>query len=317
MKETQTNILKTKAFIFLLQEFKTWLMTLGYSQSSVYNMPILAKEYLLYLESESKLTIDDINKSSLEHYYRNHLQTREHKRSPGKGISNSHLNKHQQALNLLCSYLRKNGRLLILAPNIRNEVYELNDINPISTDDIQHLFDLTEDHKDTKLDYHLELRDKAMLSLFYSCGLRRNEAQSLNLYDVNLTKQFIHVRHAKGNKERYVPFTKETKLHFQNYIYDSRPKLIKGKHDAFLTGERGLRFQGQSMAKRLEVIQSRSYKTEFKERNIHPHLLRHSIATHLLQKGMAIEDISRFLGHSSLESTQRYTHIINPKPNTS
>ena len=105
------------------------------------------------------------------------------------------------------------------------------------------------------------------------------------------------------------PVEKEDYL--QEYIYDSRPKLVKdGKQNALFISQRGVRMQSQSMALRLKILQQRSENIELQEKDVRLHVLRHSIATHLLQNGMSLEKIGRFLGHSSLESTQVYTHLI-------
>lgn len=83
------------------------------------------------------------------------------------------------------------------------------------------------------------------------------------------------------------------------------------KDDAFLISQRDVRMNTQSMALRLKLLQQRTDDITLQEKNVRLHVLRHSIATHLLQNGMSLEKIARFLGHSSLESTQIYTHLIS------
>ncbi|MGB0870936.1 MAG: tyrosine-type recombinase/integrase [Flavobacteriales bacterium] len=310
-----SNLLKSKAYHYVLQNFKAWLKTLGYSKSIVYNLPIMIKEYLLYQEQNHKTQLEDITTHSIRNYYYDHLQVRKNKYNNLKSLSNAQLNKHLQALNRFCDYLRKTGKQIIPSLEIRNELYDTKEKDILSISDIKHLFMLTEKHKQDTKNRILELRDKAMLSLFYNCGLRRNEVHHLNIHDVNFNKGYIHVRYGKNNKERFVPFITESKIHFQKYLYDARPKLSKTGEQAFLLSERKKRMEAQSMLVRLKILQNRSNNGDFKSKDLHPHLLRHSIATHLLDKGMDIEDISRFLGHSSLDSTERYTHILNQNNN--
>jgi integrase/recombinase XerD len=155
-----------------------------------------------------------------------------------------------------------------------------------------------------------------MLTIFYGCGLRRNEGYHLDLSDINFDRQIVHVRKGKAYKERFVPFNKTNSQYLQDYIYDSRPKLVKdGKQNALFISQRGIRMQAQSMALRLKILQQRSDNLELQEKDVRLHVLRHSIATHLLQNGMPLEKISRFLGHSSLESTQVYTHLVEAEQN--
>ena len=148
----------------------------------------------------------------------------------------------------------------------------------------------------------------------YGCGLRRNEGYHLDLSDINLDRKILYVRKGKAYKERIVPFNSTNAKYIEQYIYDARPQLIKnGKQNAFFITKRGRRMQAQSMAIRLKLIQQRSDNNALKQKGVRLHVLRHSIATHLLQNGMDIENISRFLGHSSLESTQVYTHLMEEK----
>ncbi len=303
--------IKSTAFIDVLQDFKTWLKTLGYSSSMVYTLPSIVKEYLVYLESNKTTTLQDIDKASIQNYYYDYLQLRKNHNDCSKGLSNAHLNKHLQGLNRFCDYLRKTGKQIIPSLDIRNELNNTKEKDILSVGDIKHLFTLTEKHKQDTKNRIFELRDKAMLSLFYNCGLRRNEVYQLNTHDIHFSKSYLHIRHGKNNKERFIPFTKESNIHFQRYLYDARPRLAKTGEQAFLVSERKKRMEAQSMHRRLKALQKRSNHTDFKSKDLHPHLLRHSIATHLLDKGMALEDISRFLGHSCLDSTERYTHILN------
>jgi len=156
----------------------------------------------------------------------------------------------------------------------------------------------------------IQSRDRAMLAVFYGCGLRRNEGYHLDISDINFDRQMLHVRKGKGYKERYVPFNKANQKYLQEYIYDHRSNLTLDKREeAFFISYKYKRMKGQSLLLRLKVLQSQTNNPELIDKEITLHTLRHSIATHLLQAGMKLENISRFLGHSSLESTQIYTHL--------
>jgi integrase/recombinase XerD len=120
----------------------------------------------------------------------------------------------------------------------------------------------------------------------------------------------VHVRKGKNYKERFVPLSKAPLKYLQGYVYDHRPELLQGsKAEALFVSFCGKRMHGQTLILRLKYLQHQSEDADLIEKEIGLHTLRHSIATHLLQAGMKLEYIARFLGHSSLESTQIYTHL--------
>ena len=123
----------------------------------------------------------------------------------------------------------------------------------------------------------------------------------------------IYVRKWKNYKERYVPITPNNLKHIEDYLNKGRKEVLReiDNEKALFIGQRKNRVQSQSILKRLKHLQQLSAISSLKKKEIGLHTLRHSIATHLLQAGMELEKISTFLGHSSLESTQVYTHIVN------
>ena len=99
--------------------------------------------------------------------------------------------------------------------------------------------------------------------------------------------------------------------YLQNYLFDTRPLFLRtNKTEAFLVSKQGKRMNGQTILLRLKILIQRTENPGLQEKETGLHTLRHSIATHLLASGMKLESISKFLGHSSLESTQIYTHLI-------
>jgi integrase/recombinase XerD len=118
------------------------------------------------------------------------------------------------------------------------------------------------------------------------------------------------VRKGKNYKERYVPVNEMTLQHIKDYLEHSRPFLqVKDKIPALFISDKGYRAEGQSLLNRIRKL----IKVARIDKEIGLHTLRHSIATHLLQSGMKLKHIAKFLGHSSLEATQIYTHIIHEK----
>ena len=155
------------------------------------------------------------------------------------------------------------------------------------------------------------LRDRAMMAVYYGCGLRRNEGVSLDVSDVLIKEKLLYVQKGKGYRERYVPMSEAVKEDLENYIHVGRNCLLtygpQIKEQALFLSIRGKRMDGNSLIMRLKEL----VKVARINKSIGLHTLRHSIATHLLQSGMALENVSRFLGHQSLESTQIYTHMVN------
>jgi len=306
--------LSNVSYRYLEKSFKEWLEVQGYAQSTVYNLPLHVRELLHYLEAQNISQIKQLKVSHIETYYQK-LQERSNQRRGG-GLSNGHLNKHIQAMRRFTEYLRKVGRLQI--PEIKLKDEEANHkIIYLTIDEINRLFKATyykperkPNGKDTVYEA-IQSRDRAMLAVFYGCGIRRSEGVHLDVGDINFDRSILHVRKGKNNKERLVPISKTNRMYLQDYVYDHRPELIRGsKIEAlFISYQHIRRMQGQSLNLRLKVLQYQTEDTSLQEKEIGLHTLRHSIATHLLQGGMKLESISKFLGHSSLESTQIYTHL--------
>ena len=308
--------LENASFRYIEQSFREWLDILGYSEITVYNLPNLIRELLHYMEGKRLNNIKDLTARTIEEYY-TQLKERANQRKTGGALSNSHLNKHIQALRKFVEYLRTVGRVEIASPNLENE--EANQrITWLTTDEIQDLFKASykESAAGGKDIYNFReeqaafrSRDRAMLAIFYGCGLRRNEGVSLDTSDINFDRSILHVRKGKGYKERLVPISKSSLKHLESYVYDYRPILLKDKTEALFVSTYGTRMQGQSLNLRLRYLIQKTESPEIIDKEIGLHTLRHSIATHLLQAGMKLESISRFLGHGSLESTQVYTHL--------
>jgi integrase/recombinase XerD len=149
------------------------------------------------------------------------------------------------------------------------------------------------------------LRDKAMLELFYATGLRVSEMAELTLENVHMDAGYVRCT-GKGNKVRIVPFGDEARRHLVRYLGEARPKLL-GKHasdQVFLT-YRGAKFSRQGIWKLIKAYARRAAITK----DVSPHTLRHSFATHLLANGAPLRMIQEMLGHADIATTQIYTHV--------
>jgi site-specific recombinase XerD len=142
-------------------------------------------------------------------------------------------------------------------------------------------------------DAPLTLRNRALLELVYSAGLRSAEAVSLDLGDVDFEQELVRVRSGKGAKDRVVPLGEEAAHRLALYLRDGRPSLARGADDAVFLSVRGRRLDTSAL-RRLAP---------------HPHRFRHAFATHLLEGGADLRTIQQLLGHSSLSTTQVYSHV--------
>lgn len=149
------------------------------------------------------------------------------------------------------------------------------------------------------------MRDKAILEALYATGMRVSEAANLKLTNINLDIGFLRCV-GKGNKERIVPLGKKAILSIKRYTGFARPKQLKGKDSEFLFLSRfGKRISRQSLWK---IIKRYAKEARIKKQ-IRPHILRHSFATHLLERGADLRSVQEMLGHANISTTQIYTHI--------
>ncbi len=300
-------ILHSKTYNTLLNSYREWLDILGYAPTTVYNLPNHLKEFFFYLERKGHSAIGDITTLQIKDYY-NYLSTRSNERRGG-GLSKAFLNKHQQALKKFLEYLKEHHANINFGVHLKGEkVNYQNDKVILTQEEIKELFQACEV---SHMNKHFQMRDRAILVLLYSCGLRRNEAVHVNTEDILFDKGRIYVRKGKNYKERFVPVNTYNLQILEDYLYEARLDFLKNyQTDALLLSQRGQRINDMTMANRLKVIVDATENETIIEKGITLHTLRHSIATHLLQNEVPIKSISTFLGHSSLESTQIYTHLV-------
>jgi integrase/recombinase XerD len=302
--------LKTPHYQYLELGFKEYLDILGYSKGIIYTMPNIVREFLYYLETQSIKVITQLHHNHIQHYH-NHIITRRNQRRGG-GLSNNYTNKHLQAIEKFLQYLHHKGIQNLPTLNIKLDKLQRKEIEVLSIEEIKDLFELCHREHSSDKEMYLQARDKAMLVVYYSCGLRRNEGIHISIDDINFDTNIIHVKKGKNYKERFVPLNKTNAEYLQTYIYDYRNQIVKTKkeHRLFINTQ-GQPTTSGTLYKRLKLLQLQSENTTLNNKVIGLHTLRHSIATHLLQAGMSLEKIAKFLGHSSLESTQIYTHLIS------
>lgn len=287
----------TRSYQKLVQDFSQWLAALGYSESSQTVLPQHVREFLHWLEGEAITEMKLISSHHVKGFMA-YLNERGNERKQGQPLSEAHLAKFLQGIKLLAKYGKQTGKSVfsvaqgVIQPRKSAGHY-------LSKTEVQSLYEATSHNA-------YGLRDRAMLSVFYGCGLRKNEGLHLDVSDVLFKQGLLYVRKGKNRKERYVPMGAKVQADLISYLEKARPLFMPELTEMGLfLNYTGHRLSGVSHAARLHKL---VVKAEI-EVKCSLHTLRHSIATHLLRNGMPLRQVSEFLGHASLESTQIYTHI--------
>jgi integrase/recombinase XerC len=148
------------------------------------------------------------------------------------------------------------------------------------------------------------LRNRAILELMYAAGVRLSEIVALDVKNLDLAERTLIVR-GKGNKERMVLIGAPAEQALRRYLADGRPKLASGEDSALFLNRDGNRLSGRSVQ---QIVRRHALRAGLDQR-VHPHLLRHSFATHLLDGGAELRVVQELLGHASASTTQIYTHV--------
>ena len=300
-----------KSYKTYKNSFTQWLNALGYADSTLYSMPHQLEEFFNWLTQNGITALNFITTQHTENFIR-YNSTRANRRRGG-GLSAGHINKYIDTINKFNVYLKNTGEQIIPINVQRLEEQAIKPRLILTPEEIKQLYAATDESP-------FGIRDRAMLSVYYGCGLRKTEGVELDLSDVLSERQILYIRKTKNSYERYVPITTTCLKHIEQYIYNSRPLFLADQsplstrrgvggeaETALFISERGTRISKQIFYLRLKVL----CKTAGIDKEIGVHNLRHSIATHLMQQGMELENIGLFLGHRCLDSTQLYTHLIN------
>lgn len=307
--------LQSTSYNYLENAFKEWLDILGFVQATVYNLPNLAREFLYYLEQKDIKQINQITHHDIAAYY-NYLINRASERQGG-ALSSSTINYHFWTLEKFFEFLHHKGTTGLPEINLKRLKKETLEREILTIEEVKELYKIVENQQaNTQKQEALNYQDKILLTIYYGCGLRRTEGINISIDDINFDTRVLHVKKGKNSKQRLIPFNKTTAKTLQDWVYEYRTLLVKDKaeHKLFIN-RYGKPLTGGTLGIRLRNIIDQSDNIKLKEKTITLHSLRHSIATHLLANGMDIQKVQRFLGHSSLETTQIYTHLLEEQPN--
>ncbi len=289
----------------IIKEYASYLHQLGYTESSIYGRHTrIIKEFTSFIKSYG---IQEWKEISVHHIndYLNHLRGRENKVVGGK-LTEKTVYDHYRSLQLLYDLLAAKGRITI-NPTSQMEVkapLRRQRKITVTESEIKQLYESCKDDK-----------ERAVLSLNYGCGLRVGELELLEMRDLKLDDAYLIVRKGKGNKRRAVPMSSGVIKDVRNYLKNERPRLTAERHyhrnnQSVMLNEVGRSMKEWTFNKTLQRIAGRTENPDLISKRITTHIMRHSIATHLLHRGLDINQVRQFLGHVLLSTTQIYTHLV-------
>jgi len=298
--------------------FLKWLKILNYSEETIKTRRRNIREFLFYLEQCGVTGVENMSEEKAKSFV-SYLKCRENIKY-GSGLMSASINVSIAGVNKFFEYLHQTGHPVPDNLQYLEENYKPRNI--LTMKEINQLYETTYQthhfaNPGTKAKQQaVSQRDRAMLSIYYGCGLRKSEGENLNTGDILIERKLIYVRKGKGSKERHVPVTDNNLKYITEYLNIGRTLLLNESEsetqtESFFVNQFGESCSAPALSLRLRRLAKNSRSSVLRAKRPSLHTLRHSIATHLLQQGMEIEMIQKFLGHSSLETTQLYTHIVN------
>ena len=266
-----------------------------YSEFTVENYERDLKSFKKYLDDDGELSYLTIDKYQIRDYISLKLQN--------NSLKQKSLNRHLSALRGFYSFLVDNKQIeanpftLIRSLKVEKKLPQV-----LSKGQIKELYNY-KTSKDDLLNY----RNQLMIRLILDSGLRLSELINLKLSNINIEENMLFVR-GKGNKDRFTFYTKETKEMLIHYLENIRNKLINENTEIVFLSKQGLPINKRTFEKMLLKIKLRDSSI-----SLHPHLLRHTFATRLLEEGADLKMVQELLGHESLSTTQIYTNISDTK----
>jgi len=292
------------------KHYTFWLDTLGFAKHTTANYTNRAGEFLKWLTTQNITEINQLEVKHLNAFF-DYQESRPNTKFKGTTLSASSLNDYFTAIDKLMEFLHQMGADYAPSPQNRritiDEDDRIRNIQPFTIEEIKTLQSLIgktypDYNHEHRLLKHYQLR--LIFTVHYACGLRLSEGAKLTAKDIDFNRRTLFVRQGKNYKDRIIPLSENVFNALQDYIYNFRNQIKCGHNRLFIQPHITLSLDFKCLHSLCPDESIQGKRPTF-------HVLRHSIATHLLQKGMTIENIARFLGHGSLCSTQIYTHIIN------
>ena len=290
----------------IIKEYASYLHQLGYADSSIYGRHKRSiKEFINFIK---KYGVQEWKEITVHHIkdFLNYLRGRENKVVGGK-LTEKTVYDHYRSIQLLYDLLTAKGMIIINPTSqIQVKAPPRNQRRITVTEQ-----EITQMYKSCKDD-----KERTVLSLNYGCGLRVGELELLEIRDLKLDDGYLIVRKGKGNKRRAVPMSVGVIKDIRNYLRNERPRLTAERHyhrnnQSVMLNEVGRPMKEWTFNDTLQAVARRTENEALINKRITTHIMRHSIATHLLHRGLDINQVRQFLGHVLLSTTQIYTHINN------
>lgn len=278
----------------LVKDFQEYLeVEKGLSENSIFSYVSDVKKLNRFLAKE-KIELQSSTQENINEFLREETRKKISNRTKARVIASlRQFFKYLKDLSLIAENPMEN----VEAPKIERTLPDY-----LSQKEILRLFSVFDEYSP------LELRDKAMFELLYSSGLRISEACNLELTDLDLDNMLLKVK-GKGNRERLVPFGEVALNLLRSYLENARDRILKTHHSKFLlVSKKGGALSRKSAWRLLKRYIERAHINK----NITPHTLRHSFATHLLQNNADLRAVQELLGHIDISTTQIYTHLAAP-----
>lgn len=279
----------------LLASFEKFIIARNYKGKKLLHITPV-KEFLIWTQKRGIRQIQRMQSQHILAYYQ-YLSNRPNHRRGGM-LSDSTINNHLFSIRLLNEYLLQqqiiSRPLIIPRKNDQTRIER----KILTIDEIRILYDSTKTEA-----------ERALLAIAYGCGLRRSEIQHLNLSNVKLTQGLLIVKSGKGGKRREVPMSDGVIRDVKAFVIGERTENIltaKSREEALFINRSGRRMSGEYIHRMLQQIIKRSENEVIQNKQITLHCLRHSIATHLADKGATMDFIREFLGHAELDTSQIY-----------
>lgn len=281
-----------ETFEKLTQNYKKYLYILGLKSETIQIRYLFLREFFSWLESEQVFEIHQITSKEIINY-QDYLHQKISQRTK-KELTSKSIFSHLRTVQFFFSYLLENKVVIINPASFLKFHHPKEKVERFifTQNQIQELYEVA------------NVEEQIILHLGYGCGLRVMEISWLIKEDIRFTENIIIVQKGKNSKRRLVPISQKISDELEDYVV---------KKGFILLNNKGLRMQNWTINLRFKKL---LLKTEFGSKltknqlnNIGIHSLRHSIATHLLENGMKLEQVQKFLGHQHLETTQIYTHV--------
>ncbi len=255
--------------------------------------------FLEYVEAQEIPSLNDVTRNDISAYV---TELRSGKIT-GTKLSNASYSRHLSALRSFYKYLYRqygienNPMHGVHGASGRRKLPEFLTFDQMET--MLSQFDLSDP---------VQVRDRCVIETMYACGLRVSECASLQVSRINLSERFLTVL-GKESKERMIPFYPREAQLLEYYLSEARPLFVKKDHDIAFVSQRGKPLSSRSIQNICEEAGERAGLSV----HVHPHLIRHSFATHMLDNGADLRIVQELLGHESLSTTQIYTHVTEDR----